>query len=816
MLSNYIKTTFRYLWRHRLFTFLNILGLAIGISASWVIYRIVDFEFSYDTDLVEQGDVYRLVTHAVYDAEESIYGGASSPIYQSIRDEVPGVELVVPVYGQWVDQLEVPRADQPALVFEEQEGIVAVQPSYFNLKSYTWLAGDHSIAFENPENVVLTQSRAALYFPETKVEDVLGKVLVYDGEIQRTVSGVVKDLDLPSEFNYQEFVYLRPQVYPLDAWTSTNGSDRIYLRLHPEAKVGQVLEQINELSQAKWNEFNSRRDEPLNVSKWYSLLPMEESHFSTHVKEYGVRKASKPVLYSLVGVAGFLLLLAYINYINLSTAQIPQRTKEIGVRKTLGGSKSHLIGQVISETFVTVLISALVAFVMTKLSFSLLEGLIPEGVVEYTNTLGVVLFFLLILGLTTFLSGAYPAWLISTMQPIGIIKGSAFQSLGKSRLTLRKGLIIFQFTIAQVFIVCALFIGQQLSFTLKKDMGFDKEAVVLVQIPWKIQRDSTLNQKIITFSEELKKENGIQQVSMGREPLSAGYSSSPFRFEKDSVADKVEQQLSIKWVDTTYIHLYGMELIAGRNLRDAQQVNEYVINETAARNYGFQNPADAVGKLIGKRGEGLLPIVGVVKDFHTRDFYSKIEPIVLMYQPENFGTINIKLDTVDPAQWQKTLASVEQKWYSFYPPETYAMKFYDETIQSMYEQERNMAKLINLATGIAILISCLGLFGLASLTAFQRTKEIGIRKVLGASLVGIVALLSKDFVKLVLIAILVATPFGWWFTEKWLQDFAYKIELHWWVFAFAGFLACLISFATVSFQSIKTALLNPVDSLKNE
>lgn len=815
MLKNYFQTTFRHLWRHKLFTFLNCIGLAIGIAACWVIFRLAAYEFSYDTDLPNIDRTFRLITHVHQDTKETTYGGISAPVYQAIQDEVTGVERAVPVFGQWHATVEVPRESGTPLLLEAQE-IVATEKEYFELRPYRWLAGNVHSAFDNPESVVLTRSRAQLYFSSIDPSKAIGRVLVYDGEIQKTVTGVVEDLDSPSEFTAKEFFYLRPKTYDLGAWTGTNGHHKVYLQLYPGSEPEQVLQQISQLSDEKWDEFRTTLDQPVFVSKAYDLLPMSESHFSTHVLDSGIRKTSKPVIYGLIGIGSFLMLLACINYINLSTAQIPQRSREIGIRKTLGGGKAQLVGRILFETLATVVLASLAAVALSRLAFFLLGDIIPEGVSGYSNELGFLIFFITLLGLTTLLSGGYPAWLISRLQPLGIIRGSVNYSSGRNRLTLRKGLIVFQFAIAQFFIAGTLLMGQQLSYLLEKDMGFDKEAVVLLNIPGSIQRDSTLNSKINAFADELEKEPDIRLVSLGREPLSsAGNAISPFSHVSEDGEAK-EQQLLEKWVDTTYIHLYQMELLAGRNIRISQQAHEYLINETAARGYGFHHPEEAVGKFVARLGEEPFPVVGVVKDFHTKDFYTEVEPVVLMYQPSYFGTVNIKLDTTDPAQWQETLETVEQKWYSFYPPDTYSMKFYDEALETMYRQERNLAKLINLATGIAILISCLGLFGLASLTAFQRTKEIGIRKVLGAKVVGILALLSGDFVRLVFLAILIASPITWWAADRWLEDFAYKITIQWWVFALAGLFVAVIAVCTVSIQSLKTALSNPVNSLKSE
>ncbi len=815
MLKNYLKTTFRHLWRHRLFTILNVLGLAIGIAACWVIFRIAAFEFSYDADLPHTDHTYRLITHVRQESKETTYGGISAPIYQAIQDEVTGVALTVPVFGQRHATVEVPQESGPPLRLEGGDQI-ATRKEYFTLRPYSWLAGAELSALEHPESVVLTRSRARLYFPSLDPSETIGKQLLYDGVTYRTVTGVVGDLDAPSEFTAGEFFYLEPQTYHLGAWTGTNGNHRVYLQLYPESDPTQVLQQINRLSEEKWDEFRATVDQPILVSKTYDLLPMAASHFSTHVLDSGIRKASKPVLYGLIGIGSFLMLLACINFINLSTAQVPQRSKEIGIRKSLGGGKTQLIGQILCETLATVSLAFAVAVALARLAFVVLADLLPEGIAAYSNDLGFLIFCTVLFILTTLLSGGYPAWIISRLQPIGILRGAAASTPGGHNLILRKGLIIFQFTIAMFFIAGAMLMAQQLSYMLEEDMGFDKEAVVLLQLPGSIQRDEAFGTKLDAFTDELGKEPGVSHVALGMEPLSpTGSIVSPFSYVSGEGETK-EQQLLEKWVDTAYVHLYQLELVAGRNLRISRQPNEYLINEAAAKAYGFQNPGDAVGKFLTRLGQAPLPVVGVVKDFHTKDFYTAMEPVILMYLSAPSGMVNIKLDTTDPARWQQTLESVEQRWSAFFPPDTYELKFYDSTLETMYRQERNLARLINLATGIALLISCLGLFGLASLTAYQRTKEIGIRKVLGAKVTGLLALLAGDFVRLVGLSVLIATPITWWAASQWLEGFAYRITIEWWVFALAGLLVGLTAMITVSLQTLKTALANPVNSLKSE
>ena len=375
-------------------------------------------------------------------------------------------------------------------------------------------------------------------------------------------------------------------------------------------------------------------------------------------------------------------------------------------------------------------------------------------------------------------------------------------------------MIVFQFVIALVFITGAMIVGSQLHYVIDSDMGFNKDAVVLVDVPWKYGGSPLYKDKQYSLLAELKTLPGIKGVALGSEPLSSNFSSGQFNYYGQGKAP-VSRQVFRKKIDTGYLHLYGFHLLAGRNLGVSDTTNELVINETAVKAFGFLSPQDALGKSIGPTAQGVLPIVGVVNDFHTQDFYNTIDPMAFMAD-RGVSTFNIKLDNAQVANWQQTLKAIEKKWYGFYPPGSWSYKFYDDAIAELYKNERHLSTLINLATGISIFISCLGLFGLAVLTAYQRTKEIGIRKVLGASVLGIVGLLSSEYLRLMALAIIISIPLAWWAANKWLQNFAYKIPLSWWLFAAAGISGLAIALLTVGFRALKAARVNPVNSLRIE
>ncbi len=817
MLANFFKLSLRHLWRQRLFTALNIVGLAVGISACWIVYLIVRHEFGFEKGIADKDRIYHVVSRFVFDGEESGNAGAPTPMVDVLRSEVPGVEMTVPVQGNFVQKVTIPVGqDLPPMVFEMQKNVVSTTSQYFQLIAYQWLAGSPA-DFDSPGKVVLTTTRAASYFPNYTPDQVLGRSLAYNDTLLVTVAGVVAPLPYPSDFDGLDFVSLGTFV-PLNyknprAWGSVNSDKQIFIKTAPGADIASMAATINRISSERSAE--AVKHWGAGDHRWHLLQPLPAMHFEGEYAD-NHRKANMTILVSVMGVAVFLLLLACINFINLATAQLPQRAKELGIRKTLGSGSRALIAQFLAETFTTGLLSLGLAFGLVRLFLNNYEEFLPEGIQAYPHWLQTVAFLLGLLAVVSLLAGLYPAWLATKVQPVRILRGQPVVAVGKQRITLRKGLIVFQFTAAQLFMMAALVVGSQLRYALHHDLGFHRDAVLTAGVPLKVQMKDNDNERRFTLRNELLRLPGVASVSLGEPPISGNYSANFYHLT--DVAAPAELLIYRKHVDTTYAALYDLKLLAGRNLYPCDTVREYLINATCARALGFQQPAEALGHLLseGPDGPPPSPIVGVVNDFHTRTFSEQIQPVVLLSEKESMYDFNIRLAGNRPSDWQDAIAAMGAVWSKIYPEETFKPEFYDETLAKLYESELLMGRMINLIMAVAILISCLGLFGLATLTAFQRTKEVGVRKVLGASVASVIALLSKDFLKLVLLALVLATPVAWWLMNKWLQSFAYRVEMSGWMVAAVGAAAVAVAFLTVSYQSLRAAFANPVKSLRSE
>lgn len=816
MFKNYFKTAWRTLWKHKIFSVINVLGLAIGISASLVIYLIASYNLTFDKFEKDKDRIYRVVSAFVISGEKYYNSGVTSPIMPAIKKEITGLDAVVSFFTfNNNPKISVPVANraEPG-VFKNQNGFVYADENYFNLIGYNWLAGSAKASLQQPYQTVLTQSVAALYFPGLQPQQIVGKHFYMDDTIAVTVTGVVKDITANTDFTFKVFVSkatlettrLRPQYY--DEWGSTNGASQLYVKLATGTSQAKIQREITALYYQ-----NQPKQPGDNNEVNFILQPLKDIHFNSNYGTYSMPQASTSVLFGLLAVALFLLLLGCINFINLTTAQSAQRAKEIGIRKTIGGSKKQLLFQFLSEAFLLTSIATILSVILTPLLLKAFSGFVPDAVkFNIIHQLDILLFLFILIIIVTLLSGFYPAVILSSYKPIAVLKNQiSTNTAGTRQAFLRKTLTVSQFVIAQFLIMATILVSKQISYSLNKDMGFKKDAIVYFYINY---NDKVKSHKA-TLLNTLRNIPEIKMVSLSSNPPSSGNTSSEIMKYRDGKKE-IETDVQEKYGDTNYIKLYGIKLLAGRNLSQSDTTKELLINETYMHALGFQNPQNIIGKYIDWNNKQ-VPVVGVVADFNQKSLHEPIKPLLITSDVGNEGLINVLLQpqNANGTTWKIALDKTEKAFKDIYPDDDFYYVF-DEDIAKYYTQEQNISSLLTWATGLAVLISCLGLLGLVMYITTQRTKEIGVRKVLGATVSQLVTLLSKDFVRLVLIAFVIAAPLAWLGMNKWLQNFTYRTTISWWIFAISGLLMIVVAFITLSFQTIKAAIANPVKSLRTE
>jgi predicted permease len=676
---------------------------------------------------------------------------------------------------------------------------------------YEFLAGNAADALNGPNKVVLTASRAKTYFPSGNPSDLIGQTIIYNDTIKATVTGVVKDLEAVTGFGGKEFISLptfksQLEKYGFNEWGSVSSSSQFLVRL----RAGSDPKKLNAALKA----LRKKHEKDAYLPTDHYLQQLYDIHFNPHYDAIDDVKGHRPTLYGLLAVAAFLLLLGSINFINLTTAQATQRAKEIGIRKTIGSTRAQLVRQFLGETIFLTLIAALVSLAITPWILKVFGDFIPENLhFSLTKQPQIILFIIALVAAVGILAGFYPALVLSRFKPVQVLKNSLASSPQSRRALVRKSLTVAQFVIAQFFIIATLIVGRQIRFSLNKDMGFRKEAIINFRSPFDFNNPDG---KQFVLQEKLKSIPGIQQMSLaGSPPATGGTSSTTMKFNKDG--RKIETTVEVKQADTNYFRLYQMKFVAGHALQQSDTAREYVVNEHYARFLGFKNPADIIGKTI-QRGKATIPVVGVLADIHTKSVRQAITPLVYYSEQPRHRTFHILLAAKgsNTDGWKNTIAQIEKAWKEVYPEEAFTYNFLDENIAGFYKKEQQTAGLLNWSAGLTIFISCLGLLGLVIYTTNQRTKEIGIRKVLGATVGQIITLLSKDFMKLVAIAFIIAAPLAWWAMSNWLEDFAYRTSITWWIFAISGAAMLLAALLTLSIRTIRSANANPVGSLRSE
>jgi putative ABC transport system permease protein len=822
MLKNYWRIAWRFLSRNKVFTSIHILGLALGICGCLVLFLITHYELSFDRQWADGDRIYRIVGEGHQaDGEERFMNSPFKDV-AGFETQIPGFEAKAAVYDM-DGKIAVPQAGAPEKPMDNRVGdmyqrtAIITSPGYFDIFRYQWLAGN-AATLDQPDRVVLTASRGRLYFGNISPAEMIGKTVIYDDSVPVHVSGIIRDPTGNTDVGYTDFISITTATHgywksdiPTTDWTPLSPHQSMaFVKL----VKGVTPEQVN----ARFAEYIRQHVtfHRTGVSMKFYLQPLGDLHYTAdfHRGDDGDlwRKVYPPTVYALIGVAIFIVLIAAINFVNLSTAQSMSRAKEVGVRKVMGSRKRNIRLQFLIETLLVTLLASVVAVALVNPVLALFHEYVPPGVHFVPTNPGTLIFLGTVVLLTTLIAGFYPAWVMSRYAAVESLKG-VVSGGSRGSLNLRRALIVFQFAISLVFIIGAIVIGKQISFMQKADKGFVTDRVLTLS-NWGIKP-----QRLETYANSIRHLPGVANVIMeGHPPM--GFAQNEAGFAPTPSPD-ASRAVSVHFGNENYIPFYGMKLVAGRNIFHSDSLRELVVNETLAKQMmGCKTPQEAIGRVLyggpgGGTGKG-WPVVGVVADFHVSSFHEAIPPAVIENTKDQLHSVAIKVASSDPVAVKAVLAGMQQEWKRQFPDQRFSAAFLDESIGWLFQQEEHTAWLVNIAMGVTIFISCMGLFGLGLFTTRRRAKEISIRKVLGASVRAITTLLSRDFAWLVGIAFVVATPVAWWLGHQWLQDFVYRTGLSWWVFVLAGTGAMGIALLTVGWQAMRTAMANPVKYLRNE
>jgi putative ABC transport system permease protein len=818
MWRNYITIAFRNVLKNKVFSAINIVGLAIGLAACLLIVQFVSFELSYDQFNEKYDRMYRITNDRFQNGKLIQHGTITYPtIGATMQKDYPEIETYTRM---------MPTGEMNAKVgdknFRGDETFFADE-RLFSVFTFPWIAGDKSTALKDKYSVVLTEHVAKKYFELTdnNISNVIGKVFYWGLDEQPyVVKGVCADVPDNSHFQFDILISYSTLFTPDnqgidDSWT---WSDMFY---YVVLKPGTDYKQL----EAKFPAFSDRYFQGDKVSgsveKFY-LQPLKETHlYSDYEYDFAVKSNGKAVWAMLI-VAVFILIIGWINYINLTTSRALDRAKEVGLRKVMGAYKSQLVKQFIVESLLITSVAFIIALVTVQLSQSTFNQLIGGSLSLWKmisatdSTTLLIIATLLLVG--ALVSGFYPAFVLSSYQPVTVLKGKFHRSVGGNFL--RKALVVFQFTSSAALITGTIIVSQQLRFMNNTDLGINIENTIIVRPPELMEWDSTFIDRVESYKHTLTQLEGVTGVATsGRIPGERLGRSFGIRLS-DQPSD-AHYTLSHMNVDYNFFETYGVKLLAGRFFLSTdhkvnfQDINTVIINRNAATLLGVNRAEDAIGKDVvwGNNGSRKWSIVGVVEDFHQESLRNPKEPMIFRPTYSTYHASSIKTKTADiPA----LIASIEKVYKEFFPGNSFVYTFLEERYKSQYNDDTRFGKVISLFTGLAIVVSCLGLIGLSSYTAMQRTKEIGVRKVLGASVVNIVSLLSMDFVRLIAVAGLLSLPIAYFSMQNWLQSYAYRITPGWALFVFPVIIVLLIAAITISFQVLKAAMTDPAKTLKYE
>ncbi|UOG73041.1 ABC transporter permease [Hymenobacter tibetensis] len=805
MLRNYLKIALRSLWRNKAFSAINVFGLAIGIATCLIIMLFVQNELSYDRYNEKADRMVRVVFRGSVQGEKMEEGFVMPPVAQTLLAEYPEVEDATRLTNSGGNQ----RISYGDKSFRE-DAVAFVDANFFQVFTIPFLQGNSKTALVQPNTIVVSQAMAHKYFGNANP---IGKVLTFKGGAQPfKVTGVFDKVPVNSHFHFDFFASLAsvPDAKS-SSWMTSNYFTYLVLPAgydykQLDAKLPQVVEKYMgpQLKQAMGMSFTQFRQKGNDLGLF--LQPLTDIHLRSNFRGNLEAGGDIRYIYIFTAIALFMLVIACINFMNLSTAGASKRAREVGVRKVLGSMKRQLVGQFLLESILLTMVALLLAMVLVTMALPVFNELAGKNLALDFAAKPWLLPALLLFGvLVGVLAGSYPAFFLSSFNPVTVLKGR-FAS-GKKSSGLRSGLVVFQFCVSITLIVCTAVVYQQLHYIQSKKLGYDKNHVLVLPETWMLGKHAD------AFRQQLQQDPRVLSISTSGY-LPAGNSNyNNFLVSLDNDASRLMKTLRYE-VDDHYIPTLGMQLVTGRNFskRFSSDSVGIILNETAVRAFGWEkNPLDHVLSQSDNQGhKTTYRVIGVVKDFHFKSLHEPISPLV-MTLGSNSGSVIVKAKTTDMAG---LVASLKERWSAFSTEEPFTYSFLDERLAQTYDTERKTGRILYIFAALTVFVAYLGLFGLATFTAEQRTREIGIRKVLGASVTNIVGMLSKEFLKLVLVANLVAWPLAWLIMNNWLQNFAYRITIGWWIFAAAGLAALLVALVTVSMKAMHAATSNPIKNLR--
>lgn len=791
MIRNYITIALRNIRRNLSYTVINVFGLSLGITCSLVLFLLVMYLTSFDNYHINGDRIYRLV-HSSRNQDRMDYNpGVPNPLPEAVRNDINGVQHVLQITSADESIVSVIK-DGERKIFEEEYQLAFTDSMYFTFFNQKVLSGTAKLV--NPNEAVISTEFAKKYFG---TEDVIGEMVRVNNQYDFRITGVMEPAHKNSSFPFElilSFETIRKEQLAR-GWGSTSSSDQCYLLLNQ----GVAPEDVNAQFTAFTTKYHGEKD---FRQLTYYLQPLSELRYDTQMSNFSNRSIDKSSIWAMVVIAVFLIVTASINFINLTTAVAVKRSKEVGIRKVLGSQRMQLIMQYLSETGMITFIAVIASLGLAELALISMNSFMSLDLhIDLTNQY-LVSFIVVIWLVVSVISGIYPAFLLSGFKPVLALKNT-MGNRSSGGYMLRRSLVVFQFMISQFLVIGTIILLSQMQYFNQKDMGFSREAIITIPLP-----ESENDGKKRNVRSEVNGLPGVASVSLCYSaPASGNISITDFSI--DGVEGDYLAQL--KAVDEKYNELFEIEIIAGRDLTASDSINGWLVNEKLLKTIGL-TPDEVLGRNM-ELWRFNYPVVGVVKDFHTFSLEREIDPTIIYTDISSYEAIAVKLK---PGQFNETIASIEQAWSRQYPDFLFSYEFLDESIASFYEDTQKMSVLLILFSMIAIVIGCLGLYGLISFMANQKEKEIGVRKALGATTGQIMAIFSKEFTILILIAFLLASPLAGYIMNKWLENYAYRITIDWTMFTGGVATTLAIAFITVGYRSLRAAWTNPADVLRSE